>query len=135
MLMAAKQSDEDKTSWLEWVTFGVGAVLLVAVLGLLIYQSFTYENTPPVITIAVGEPTHRGGHYSVPVTAHNSGGQTAAVVQIQIRAYFPNGEHEDGQLTFDFVPMHAGRNGWVTFTRSLSEADSIRARVQGYEVP
>ncbi|HET6568011.1 MAG TPA: hypothetical protein VFG50_08600 [Rhodothermales bacterium] len=137
MLLAAKQSDDSKrtTSWLEWVVFGVGAVLLIATLGLLIYETFIFEKTPPNITITLGEPDHRGGKYNVPVKAQNTGSATAAVVQIQVTAYFSGGAREDGQITFDFVPMHASRNGWVTFERPPSEADSLRARVLGYLVP
>lgn len=137
MLLCAKQSDKPRpeTSWLEWVMFGVGSVLLLGTLGLLVYEALKFEDEPPHITVDIGSTDARRGTYGVPVTVRNTGGETASSVEIQITAFFSGGVQQQGHITFDFVPTHSTAKGWVTFERPPSASDSIRARVLGYRLP
>jgi len=137
MLLLAKQSNKphQETSWLEWVMFGLGSVLLLGTLGLLIYEALKFKDEPPSISVVVDSVDPRQGEHGVPLTVRNTGGETAAAVEIQVTAYFRDGEQKQGHITFDFVPAHASAKGWVTFERPPEEADSLRARVLGYRLP
>lgn len=96
-----------------WVTFGVAAAILVAVLGAILSE-VTATSEPPSPVVEVGTAVERRGRFVVPVTLSNEGDETAQDVQVtatltiddvettsdQVVAFLAGGE--DQRLEFVF---------------------------------
>lgn len=121
-------------NWLEWTIFGVSLLLVLGTIGLLIGAAVTGDNGPPAIRIELGEASAQGERYTVPVTAINDGGATAADVHLRIELHRQGAEPEEGELTIQYLPRHARREGWVTFG-SDPRRGTLVPRVLGYEKP
>ena len=120
-------------NWVEWSVFGVSAVLIVAVIAFLAYESATIGNAPPEIHLQVGAPEQRSGHFAVPIEATNKGDHTAEGVHIEVTLR-SGGKEERGDFEIQFLPRRGSREAWVTF-KSDPRNGTLEARVLGYEKP
>ena len=114
----------------EWSVFAFSAVLVTLVLSYLGYLSLTVKQTPPELSVRLGELTQRDGQIWVPVTVENRGTATASNVQVEVEA--KNGS--SASFTLPYVPRHGERHGWVGFEPPLTRHE-LKARVSGYEAP
>lgn len=136
-----KKSDADdeqpkvEKNWLEWTVFGVGLVLVLAVVGYLVYDGASMGDAPPDIEVTLGTPERRGTEFLVPVAATNRGDQTAEGVEIEVTLEAATGgEPERGEFSVAFLPRRATRRGWVAFSTDPA-AGRLKPRVLGYEKP
>src|SRR5688572_3724611 len=69
----------------EWTTLVFGAVLILALVGLVTYLYVSGENRPPVVeaTPLAQEIRREEGAYYVPIEVTNQGGETAEDVLVQ----------------------------------------------------
>ncbi len=121
-------------NWFEWSVFAVSAVLIVAVLAFLVYESATIGDAPPDIHVQIGTPEERSGYFAVPITATNKGDHTAEGVHIQIALRAAGGKEETGEFEIQFLPRRGSREAWATF-KNDPRAGTLEARVLGYEKP
>lgn len=111
----------------------IAAAIVFFVLGFLIFQIITEEETPPNIHVSFGEVVQKDNGYSVPVIVKNAGTQTAKNIAIEIE--FDHHEKEqNGQIGFDFLPGKSIVRGWVTF-KDKPAISELKPKILGYSVP
>ena len=120
-------------NWVEWSVFALSAVLILAVIGYLAYESTTIGTAPPDIHLQIGPAEARSGYFAVPIEATNKGDQTAEGVHIEV-VLKSGGKEEKGDFEIQFLPRRGSREAWVTF-QSDPRNGTLEARVLGYEKP
>jgi uncharacterized protein (TIGR02588 family) len=103
-------------NWLEWLVFAVGALLVSATVGYLAYDALAVTSSPPKIEVRLGEPVRTTEGFSVPVAVHNRGAQAAQSVLVRVEKRASDGPNETAELTLDFVPGDAVREGAAIFS-------------------
>lgn len=128
-------SDDERrrpTKPAEWVTFGIAAALVLAVLGAILSQ-VAAPSTPPSPRVEVGTVEERDGQFVVPVAVVNEGDATAANVQVTATLTTDDGESTADQ-TVDFLA--GGEEQELEF---VFEDDPVGGelvvRVGGYALP
>lgn len=120
---------KEEKSWLEWIVFGLSAVLIVAVVGYLVRDGMRDADRPPDIRVTLGRAQESAHGFIVPVSVTNLGDQTAQAVELEVRCRDGGGE-QTAALTYDFIASGEVRKGWVGFLGGPS--DELVARVVGY---
>ena len=93
-------------NWLEWTVFAISAVLILAVVGFLAYESATIGKKPPDIHLHIGQVEPRQGYFAVPLEVTNTGDQTAEGVHLEVVLKTSEGE-ERADLEIQFLPRRA----------------------------
>ncbi len=118
---------------LEWIVFGISAVLVAAVLVFLTMAALEVEEGPPVMRAEAGAPEAKDGWLRIPVTVRNEGNKVAA--NVEVRVCIGRGEEKrEAGFTVDFVPRGGERKGAVSF-RDAGGAGEVECEVLGYEEP
>lgn len=86
----------------EWVTFGVSALILVVVLGLLVVPAFHTDDPAAPAADRPGPVRQVGGQFFVPVEIVNRGDQGAAQVQV-VAELTIGGKTTSGDQVIDFL--------------------------------
>lgn len=119
----------------EWVSFGVAAVVLLAVAGLVVYLWVAVPPTPPVVTVAPDGPVRpEAGQFYIPVKVANSGGLTADAVVVRAELRVGGETVEEGELEFDFLSGGESEEGAFVFSRDPAEGELV-LRVASYRMP
>jgi uncharacterized protein (TIGR02588 family) len=119
----------------EWVTFGVAALLLTAIVSLVIYDWVATPATPPVIRLTrSGEIRAVNGQYYIPFTIENIGGNTAESVQVIAELKIDGSIEEAGEQQIDFLAGDESEEGAFVFQRNPAEGELI-LRVGSYKMP
>lgn len=122
-------------NWLEWLVFGVSAVLLMLLVGFLVYDAVTIGSAPPAIEVTLGDASPQGEQFVIPVSVYNAGDRTAEGVLIEVSLQVGAAAVESAQFEAAFVPRKSTSAGWVVFTMDPSAVDAVEARVLGYQEP
>ncbi|HEX6914843.1 MAG TPA: hypothetical protein VF145_06360 [Chitinophagaceae bacterium] len=130
-----KTSKHGEKNPLEWTVFAVSALLVAAVLGYLLYLSFTNRiTTPNLVARYYHDPsTHQPFRYRVEI--ENTGGATAEDVIAEAVLLKDSSELEKAELQIMFSPKQSTREGWVIFRNDPSKADSILVKIVSYKKP
>ncbi|WP_020186021.1 TIGR02588 family protein [Methylopila sp. 73B] len=120
--------------WLEWGVAGLGAALVVGVLGVLTHEALTYEDGPPAIIATVDDVSRGPGGYVVRFTAKNEGASTAA--EILMLAELKQGDDvlESAEVTLDYVARKSSKQAGVVFARDPAGAE-LTIRATSYRKP
>jgi uncharacterized protein (TIGR02588 family) len=120
---------------LEWVSAGVGFVLVAAALGLLIYKAIWRDVSPPEVTVRVISVVPMKNGFLVQFNAVNQGGSTAegVVIEGQLRRG-PDTTVETSHTTLQYLPSHSELKGGLFFTHDPRQFD-LQLRALGYEEP
>jgi uncharacterized protein (TIGR02588 family) len=86
----------------EWTTFAASCVVLLVVVVLIAVQMREPRTPAAPVAAVVGEPTERGGVYTVEVDLENRGDETAANVQVTADLTI-GGDTASGDQTVDFL--------------------------------
>ena len=127
------KKNKTKKNWLEWSITIISGILVIFTLGFLVYQLIYEEQTPPDISVVLGEVFEKDEAYSVPIKAINEGTETAGNVVIEI-VIEGDPEKEKAQITFAYLPGKSSAQGWVIFTKK-PERKSLKTHVIGYSTP
>lgn len=119
---------KDKNA-LEWVVTGLGAAIVLFVLGYLSYQFLAGPTTPADLVIEVGAPEVQGTTAEIPVTVRNRGSRVAEAAVVEVCA----GPESCAQLTFDYVPFESELTGTVGLEAPLTAP--LTTRVVSYRDP
>jgi len=122
------------TPWLEWLSAGVGLVLILATLGLVASELFRADDTPPRLVVRTLSVEPAPGGFHVAVRVQNEGGSPAASVLVEGELTPAVGEAETAEATFDFVADHSSRDGGLYF-KSDPRKGSLALRAKGYSAP
>jgi uncharacterized protein (TIGR02588 family) len=124
---------EARTPWLEWVSSGVGLLLVLVVFGLIGWQAINDASEPPAIAVDVGNVTPVPGGFRVEFRARNTGGSAGAQVEIE-GVLSGGGADEISRVVFDYVPGHSVRRGGLFFTHD-PRIGHLSLRARGYSAP
>ncbi|RNL87226.1 hypothetical protein ED312_10470 [Sinomicrobium pectinilyticum] len=114
-----------KYNRIEQISFFLGVLILVTLIGDLTYQLATNENAPPhLLVISKYEPSMPGYTYRVEI--ENTGDKTAEAVNIQL-SLFQNGKSaETATLELKYVPAQSKETAWVSFNNEKQTSDSLK---------
>lgn len=118
----------------EWAVGVLGALLLIAVLGFLAYQSVAVRDGPPDLRSPVIQIDDRGASYVVIVRVHNSGGHTAEGVQISGELTRDGTTVEQASATARYVPPQSHREVELIFQTDPDTA-ALNVKAAGYALP
>jgi uncharacterized protein (TIGR02588 family) len=120
----------------EQTTFGIAALILAVLVGLVLYiWSDDQRQQPPDITVSSrGTVREASGQFYVPFEIENIGGGTAESVQV-IAELRINGEvEESGEQQIDFLSGGETEEGAFVFSRNPQEGELV-LRVASYKLP
>lgn len=119
---------------LEWVAAGVGLLLLLGAVGYQVVEGLTNDGTPPAIAIQQAQVHKVQGGYLVEIEVRNSGGQTAAGLEVEGELEVPRSKPETSTTTFDYVPRGSSSRGGLFF-QSNPDKGTLTLRAKGYQEP
>lgn len=124
-----------RRSLAEWVTFWVSALVLLALVGLILYDWQVNQSRPPAFDVAVSDAVRiTDGRYYVPFAITNTGGRIANGVQVTAELHIPNQDDETGEQQIDFLSGHETKAGSFVFSHNPQEGD-LTVRVASYRLP
>lgn len=126
-------SGSSTSAW-EWAVAALGALLVLAAVGFMILESATSEGTPPALEVAVDSVARAGAHYVAHVTVSNTGGMTAAGLELEGELKADRGSVEKSGVTIDYIPSKGKRRAGLIFTRDPA-AYELSVRPTGYDLP
>lgn len=131
----AGKNEAAATSPLEWVAAILGALIALALLGLIAWDAATGpRRVPPALVVQPEQVVRNAGGYVVRFVARNRTDDTAAGVQVEGVLKQGGTEVERSQATIDYVPGNGHRRGGLIFTRDPA-AHSLELRATGYQQP
>jgi uncharacterized protein (TIGR02588 family) len=116
----------------EWVTLALGAAVLLALVGLIVYQFLSTGDEPAAIEVTplYGDMRMIGGAYYLPVAVHNAGDRAASDVRVE--ALLADGER--APITVAFLDGGETARATLVFSRNPTEG-GLRIDVQSYLEP
>ena len=132
--MAARK-EAAAASPLEWLAATLGALIALALLGLIAWDAATGPGrVPPALVIQPEQVERNAGGYVVQFIARNRADDTAASVHVEGVLKQGGTEVETSQTTIDYVPANGHRRGGLIFTRDPA-AHTLELRATGYQQP
>ncbi len=126
---------QTQRSMAEWVTFMVATVLLLALVGVIIYDWQVNQDRPPAFDVAVAESIRiTDGRYYVPFVITNTGGRIANGVQVIAELDIPGQAEETGEQQIDFLSGHEQKEGSFVFNHDPHRGELV-VRVASYRLP
>jgi uncharacterized protein (TIGR02588 family) len=119
---------------LEWIVGGFGLVLVAGVIGFLLYQALSGNQTRPEIRLRVHSIDKTRTGYVVRVIAVNEGGTTAEGVVIEGELKRGEEQLERSHTTIEFLPPRSEKRAGLFFQRDPQQFD-LMVRPLGYEDP
>ena len=147
--MAVKESEDTKLapvvpetvelqkqrSLAEWITLSISTCVLVAMVGLVLYDWQISKNLPPAFRVEMMEaPQIVEGHYYVPFTLQNVGGRIARTVQVVAELRLEDGSEETGEQQFDFLSGNEQKKGGFVFDHNPRTGNLV-VRVASFGLP
>jgi uncharacterized protein (TIGR02588 family) len=119
----------------EWLAAGVGALLILATAGWLVVDLVRASAAPPAITLRIESTTASASSYVVSISAHNTGGETAAGVRIE-GELLDAGTNviERSEATLDYLPRQSIRKLGLFFENDPAQY-RLELRATGYRAP
>lgn len=123
---------EERISPWEWLAGALGAVMILAALGLLVVEE-RRASTPPDVIVRFDSVSAARNVFVAHFTAHNDGSSPAAEVEIE-------GTLADGRdtiiarATVPYIPGGSNRSGGLFFPVD-PRTRTLRMRALGYEAP
>lgn len=111
---------------LEWAMGGLGALIILAVLGIILFEAFGARE-PARLEAELGEIRPAGAQWLAEVEVRNLGDQTAAAVEIEGRL----GDHT-AAATLDYVPARGEERVTLAFPADPRAAE---VSVSGWSEP
>ena len=111
----------------EWVTLGISASIVVAILGLITWLEFSGASAPPRVTAwaDLEQVRQEEGVFYVPVTIENTGDKTIEEVVVEAQLDTGNGEPEVADITVTFLAGGERVYGALVFTSDPRNGDLI----------
>lgn len=124
-----------KRSLAEWVTFSIATCILIALIGLVLYDWFISQNRPPVLIVEpYGTVRVVQGQFYQPFLLANTGGGIAKSVQVVTELHIPGAPDETGEQQIDFLSGGEKKRGSFIFSHDPRQGELI-LRVASYKLP
>lgn len=118
----------------EWITFGISALLIAALVGLVLLSWKTQSSEPPTFNIQAGAVQPVKGQFYVPFTIENTGGGTAEAVQVIGELRRDGQVIESGEQQIDFLSSREQSQGVFIFSEN-PQMGSLSLRAASYSLP
>ncbi|CAN7618147.1 TIGR02588 family protein [Phenylobacterium sp. LjRoot164] len=126
-------AESGSTPALEWGSATLGALLLFATLGFLLWDALSGRDAPPDLKVsALAVRAVEGGHL-VEFRVENGGDRPAAQVEVE-GELSSGGEPDTAGATFDYVPAGSARTGGLFF-REDPRQGALTLTAKGYADP
>ena len=122
------------TSQVEWAVAGIGAAVVAATIGAMLYYGFSESGQHPVITFTTAGIEKVGDQYLVNFIARNDGDATAAALNVVGTLMDGEAVLEESEATFDYLPGNSQRSGGLFFLRDPA-GHELRISSIGYARP
>lgn len=119
---------------LEWAMGALGALLFVAILGIVVWHGLTDKGRAPSIRVEVTSVELVAGGYVARFEARNDGDMTAAELRIVAELSAGSAPPEAHEVTLDFLPPRSTRQGGFFFERD-PRIGSLKMHADGYTDP
>ncbi|MCA1662505.1 MAG: hypothetical protein LC648_10320 [Novosphingobium sp.] len=128
--MSARQARHDPVPLLEWVTAGLGALVALALVGVIGWSALNERpDELPRLSVEAGPLEPAGPRRAVRFTVRNDAGRTAKQVQVEGKL----GE-QTASATLDYVPGRSQESGALLFDAEPG-GGTVELRVTGYQLP
>ena len=132
---AVPKEVKDSRSPAEKISFLLALGVLIAIISGVGYLWVSDRNqAPPVLQVSAEQSEQREGTYYVPFTVKNSGGKTAASVQVIAELRVNDEIVEWGEQSVDFLSREETSMGAFLFVRNPADGE-LTVRVASYSVP
>lgn len=121
------------TPLLEWISAGIGLVLLIGTIAFVGSEALKPDRSPPQVIVERLGVQQTGTGYLVQIRATNRGGSAAAQVVVEGELKAAAGP-ETAEATFDFIADHSSREGGLFF-ESDPRQGALTLRAKGYAAP
>lgn len=119
----------------EWITFGIALSILAVVISLVGYMWLNEKDQPPILSVHKKEMIREvDGKFYVPFEIVNTGGETAASVQIIAELEIANKVVETGEQQIDFLSDGEKEEGAFIFSQNPLQGQ-LTVRVASYKLP
>ncbi|GGE47656.1 hypothetical protein GCM10007276_26110 [Agaricicola taiwanensis] len=132
-MTASEQQKPPKTPALEWIASSIGAIFAVGLISFLTWDIFVAAE-PADVSAQPGVIEQASQGYTLGIVVQNTGGLTAAEVEVEGRVTTVDGTEETSQATFDYLPGKSERRGTLMFQTEPDPAQ-LRLRVVSYREP
>jgi uncharacterized protein (TIGR02588 family) len=122
------------TPWGEWAVAAVGAAILVAAVGYLVFLAATEAEGPPELSIRSEVVQAAGDGWLVGFVVVNAGPEAAAAVRVRGRLFDGGRVAEESRADLDYVPQHSERRGGLMFGADPGRY-RLELRVEGFAAP
>ena len=122
------------TSRLEWSFAGVGALILIGMIGFMVDQGLRRPTGPAVIVIEASGVDPIPGGFALAFTARNVGFSTAASVKISGTLINDGRTVQERGATFDYLPDGSTRTGVFFFDLDPRQF-RMELKAEGYADP
>jgi uncharacterized protein (TIGR02588 family) len=122
------------TSKWEWVSAGLGLLLVLGTVGYISYNAVTTEASPPVVTVEHTGTEPTSGGYVVKFRARNSGPSTASALAISGELIEGSTVVEKSEVVLDYLPSHGEQQGGLIFQTDPAGLE-LRLEAKGYLDP
>ncbi|WP_020179445.1 hypothetical protein [Methylopila sp. M107] len=128
------RSRAQETGRLEWIVGALGALITVAVLGVLTHEALTDHEGAPVLIARILDVTPTEGGFVVRFRTENRGPSTAA--EVVVAATLKDGETvlEQAQTTLDYVARKSSRDAGVILKRDPASG-TLALAATGFRKP
>jgi uncharacterized protein (TIGR02588 family) len=119
---AAKATRTDGRTAAEWTTLGISTAIVLALVGLVLYEDVAGGKQPPVIEVhpRLEAVRHEAGTYYLPVEIRNRGDTAAEDVRVHIALTTDRNQRQSSELRTDFLAGGASIRGVVAFQEDPS---------------
>lgn len=129
----AASNPSQKRNCAEWVTFLISSCILLALIGLILYDWLLTQQSPPVLQVKTEAVVEiREGQFYQPFVLENVGGSFAESVQvIASLTIHPPDDLEVGEQEISFLAAGEKKSGYFVFTHDPGEGE-LNVRVASY---
>jgi uncharacterized protein (TIGR02588 family) len=118
----------------EWVVAAIGAVLVAATIGYLVWLALSRDEAPPDVRVAATGVVALQDGWLVKFRATNAGAAAAAELLIEGELVGEGGPVETSEATIDYLPPRSEREGGLFFSRDPRRHE-LHLRAKGYVDP
>ena len=133
--MSSSSSNTKRTTpipKLELLVGMFGLLLVLAAVGVLIFEATQGDQSPPDIELTVSGIFAGKNQFLVKVTAENQGGLPAARVMVHAELVENGQVIEDSETELDYLPPHSTREAGVFFSRDPRQGE-VRLIAKGFD--
>ena len=128
--MPTRQPRHDPVPLLEWVTAALGALVALALIGVIGWSALTeHPDELPQLSVQAGPVEPAGEARAIRFTVSNGAGRTAKQVQVEGKL-----GKQTASATLDYVPGRSEEHGALLFDAEPG-GGTVELRITGYQLP